>query len=588
MISAESLIRSHYPALTDKRNLFRIACMVARFMLREKEFQDFAAEHPNARGFDFIDQVMEYFDFDVVIAEQERARIPAKGRLIIVANHPIGSLDGLALLRLVSRVRRDVKVVANEKLSAIKPIEDVIFTVDNMKGNTTRHQISTIRDHLHKEGAVIIFPAGEVSRMGFRGVRDGKWHKGFLKMARSTRSPILPLYMQARNSIPFYLVSILFRRFSAALLVREMFGQAQKTVPVRVGELVDFSNLVGTRDDALAKLFRSHTERIGKGKKGHFKTTTAVAQPERSQDVLRDLARHEILGQTPDGKVIYLARNIGGSVLLREIGRLREETFRAVGEGTGKASDVDDYDFDYFHLVLWDQSDSEIAGAYRLCDTHKLVTEKGKQALYTNRLFELGNCMDPYLKEGLELGRSFVQPKYWGKRSLEYLWVGIGAFLKKNPNFRYLFGAVSISNQLPQAAQDLMVYFYRLYFQTQDNVVVSRHPYLFKQKSIEDLAETFQGDNYQQDFKRLKELLANMGVGVPTLYKQYTELTEPGGTQFFDFGSDPGFANAVDGMVLVDLMKVKAKKRQRYMGDNMTYSSKRDQDGARILTPLSD
>ncbi|VAV92173.1 Putative hemolysin [hydrothermal vent metagenome] len=571
MISAENIVRDYFPLLEGRRWLFKITCAAARYLVREQDFLNFSRQYPHARGFDFIDLVMDYFDFDVSIAEQERARIPAQGRLIIVANHPIGSLDGLALLRLVSRVRRDVKIVSNDRLSVIEPITDLIFPVDNMTGTTSRAQIMAISRFLNDEGAVIIFPAGEVSRMGPRGVRDGKWRKGFLKIARRTRSPILPIYVHARNSLAFYLASFFSKRLSVVMLVREMFGQARKTVPIRVGELVDYKSLTGTHDTALAKLFRSHVERVGKGKKGLFRTYISVAQPERSREVYRELSRHEILGESPDGKMIYLAKDIGDTALLREIGRLREETFRAVGEGTGKARDFDRYDIDYYHLVLWDPEHMEIAGAYRFCDTARLIGEKGRRALYTTRLFELGNQMDPYLQEGLELGRSFVQPKYWGKRSLEYLWIGMGAFLRKHPDYRYLFGAVSISNQMPQAAQDLMVYFYRLYFQQRQGVVSSYHPYHFKQKSIEDLALTFAGDNYPADFRKLKELLANMGVAIPTLYKQYTELTEPGGTQFFDFGTDPAFADAVDGMVMVDLHLLKAKKRARYMGSDVKF-----------------
>ena len=211
----------------------------------------------------------------------------------------------------------------------------------------------------------------------------------------------------------------------------------------------------------------------------------------------------------------------------------------------------------------------EIAGAYRFGDTAKLIAQGGLSALYTSQLFEFGNRMDPYLAEGLELGRSFVQPKYWGKRSLEYLWIGIGAFLRKNPQFKYLFGAVSMSNQLPRPAQDLMVYFYRLYFQREQGVVSSKNPYHFKQKSTEELANTFCGDDYKKDFRRLKALLANMGTAIPTMFIQYTELTEDGGTQFSDFGSDPSFADAVDGMVMVDLTMVKEKKRLRFMGPQL-------------------
>lgn len=568
MISAENIIRDHFPFLDGRSRLFKVACSATRFLIREKDLQDFSEAHPHARGFDFIDQVVAYFDFDVSVSEQQRARIPARGRLMIVANHPIGSLDGLALLRLVSHVRRDVRIVSNESLRAIKPIENLIFPVDNVKGTTTRPQIAAILDHLNDDGAVIIFPAGAVSLMGPRGVRDGKWRKGFLKIARLTRSPILPIHVHARNSVGFYLVSLVFRRLSKVLLVREMFGHAKKTVPVRIGELIDYTAFtgVGANDKALAKLFRSHVERIGRGKKGLFRTYTAIASPEPPREIYQHLCRQEVLGKSPDGKVIYLAKDIGGSALLWEIGRLREETFRVIGEGTGKSRDFDSYDSDYYHLVLWDPEEKEIVGAYRFCDAAKLVRDQGQAALYTTRMFDFSDQMSPYIEQGLELGRSFVQPKYWGKRSLDYLWVGLGAFLKKHPHYRYLFGAVSLSNQLPQPARDLLVYFYRLYFQQRQGVVTSHNPYHFQQKSLESLARTFDGDDYARDFKVLKALLANMGAAIPTLYKQYTELTEPGGTQFFDFGINHDHVNVVDGMVMVDLKMLKEKKRQRYMG----------------------
>ncbi|MBL4602255.1 MAG: 1-acyl-sn-glycerol-3-phosphate acyltransferase, partial [Emcibacteraceae bacterium] len=352
MITAEGLVLNYFPLLKKKSTLFRIVCGVTRFMIRESDFQKFSRDNPHARGFNFIDLVMDYFDFDVSLAEQERAQIPSSGRLVIVANHPLGSLDGMALLRLVSQVRRDVKIVANNHLSVVSALDDLIFPVDNMGGATTRQQIKAIHQYLNDEGAVIIFPAGEVSRLTVKGVRDGLWHKGFLKIARATKSPILPIHVRARNSMVFYLLSMAFRKLSTVLLVREMFGQAKKTVPLRIGGLVEPEGLSGVaaNDNALAKLFRSHVEQIGKGKKGHFKTYRAVAQAERAKAVFAELTNHEILGETPDGKVIYLAKDIWDTVLLREIGRLREMSFRAVGEGTGRSRDFDDYDHNYYHL----------------------------------------------------------------------------------------------------------------------------------------------------------------------------------------------------------------------------------------------
>jgi len=171
--------------------------------------------------------------------------------------------------------------------------------------------------------------------------------------------------------------------------------------------------------------------------------------------------------------------------------------------------------------------------------------------------------MQPYFEQGLELGRSFVQPQYWGKRSLDYLWYGIGAFLKNNPQYKYLFGPVSLSNSYPQAAKDLMVQFYQSHFGQNDSLANAKTPCSLSP----ELKDVFPGQDYKAEFTRLKHLLANMGVSVPTLYKQYSELCDAGGVHFLSFNIDPDFNDCIDGLVLTDVSKLKAKKYQRYIGD---------------------
>lgn len=248
---------------------------------------------------------------------------------------------------------------------------------------------------------------------------------------------------------------------------------------------------------------------------------------------------------------------------MREIGQLREVAFRTVGEGTGQRRDIDSYDQDYLHLILWDESELEIVGAYRFAQTDRLIKTKGKQGLYTNTLFDYQPDMEPIFAQGLELGRSFVQPKYWGKRSLDYLWVGIGAFVAKNPQYRYLFGPVSISNTMPTAAKNLMVHFYQLHFPTKANLAQAKMP--FQLEDNDNLFSAFKGEDYAEDFTTLKHLMANMGVSIPTLYKQYSELCEDDGVCFSAFNIDPDFMDCVDGLVVVDLDKIKSKKRRRYV-----------------------
>jgi hypothetical protein len=171
-----------------------------------------------------------------------------------------------------------------------------------------------------------------------------------------------------------------------------------------------------------------------------------------------------------------------------------------------------------------------------------------------------------FFAQGIELGRSFVQPKYWGKRSLDYLWYGIGAYLKKNPDVRYLFGPVSLSNSYPKTAKDLIVWFYQHYYSDQENLANAYTPYRINADVQSQLDQFFVGNDIKADFKKLKEQLDYFGATVPTLYKQYTELCEEGGVRFMDFGVDADFNYCVDGLVMVDLHHIKEKKRERYMG----------------------
>ncbi len=166
----------------------------------------------------------------------------------------------------------------------------------------------------------------------------------------------------------------------------------------------------------------------------------------------------------------------------------------------------------------------------------------------------------------LRLGRSFIQPRYWGRRGLDYLWSGIGAYLARYPHYRYLFGPVSISGGLPPAARDLLVAFYRMWFPATHPLAESRRPY---PASLPDVLAQFGGEDYNDDLARLKSLLGNLGCAIPPLYKQYSEVCEPGGVQFIDFGSDPDFNNCVDGLVLVDLTYLKANRYQRYIAAHL-------------------
>lgn len=577
MFSIENVVKIQFPTLQDKRSKYlKPVTSFLRLMFHESEVQQFEQRYSHLRGMDFVEQVLDYFDFTYRVSERDLEKVPSYGKVVIVANHPIGTLDGLALLKMVHRIRPDVKVIANQMLSSIHALKPLFLTVDNIGRKTSKHKLKNIIEYVKDNSAIIIFPSGEVSRLGAKGIKDGEWNKGFLTIANSSRAPILPIHINGRNSLFFYTLSILARPLSTFWLVHEMFKQENKSIIFTIGEKIEYESYhqhkVSARDKAA--LFRRHVYMLGANKTPVFKTQEAIAHPENRQRLRKELRECERLGETDDNKQIYLFHFKSDTSIMREIGRLREISFRAVGEGTGKRRDIDKYDSYYMHLILWDEAELEIVGAYRLCDTNRVLASTGLDCIYTSSLFIYNRAMKPYLYRGLELGRSFVQPKYWGKRSLDYLWYGIGALLRANPQYRYLFGPVSISNSYPQDAKDLLVYFYSKYFGSKEQPVTAITPYQIDWHRRDKLKQHFDGDDYKKDFIQLKALLNIHGHSVPTLYKQYTEVCEHDGIIFSDFNIDPDFSDCIDGFVIVDTDKLKPKKRERYIsiGEDISIS----------------
>jgi len=264
-------------------------------------------------------------------------------------------------------------------------------------------------------------------------------------------------------------------------------------------------------------------------------------------------------------KGLYLFEYEGESSLMNEISRLRELTFRKVDEGTGKKRDRDEYDNQYKHIVLWDNEALEIVGSYRIGESNYLYKNFGVGGFYSDSLFHFQPEFEEYLVDSIELGRSFVQPKYWGSRALDYLWQGIGAYLYQNPHIKYMFGPVSLSASIPKGAQSLIIYYYNHYYGNHQGLVYPERNFIFTQDEKVELDAIFCKKDLKKDFITLKEQLNCYGVSVPTLYKQYTDLCKEGGISFMGYNIDKNFNDCVDSFILVDIDKVKEKKRQRYI-----------------------
>lgn len=525
------------------------------------DIRAFLAEHGHLRGLPFVEAALRFLDLRYTVDQVECSRIPETGRLLIVANHPCGALDALALLDFVGRIRSDVRIVANDLLAGIDGLAPLVLPVRILGGQPQVSSLRAIESALAQGQCVILFPAGEVSRLGLRGIADGPWRRGLMRFALATGAPVLPVRIEARNSALFYGASALFRPAGTALLPREILRQRQQRIGLRIGEA---QRLEPGADPAITlATLRQALDAIGT----QPCPVRASDEPETLADAVEpallaiEIATLQRLGDTADGKQIRVGRLPPGSPLLHEIGRLRELTFRAIGEGTGKRLDLDRYDAWYEQIVLWDPTANRIAGAYRVANGGRVLAERGLTGLYTSTLFDYAEAMLPRMTAGLELGRSFVVPDYQGSRSIDLLWQGIGAYLRRHPDIRYLFGAVSISAALPLPAREKIVAHYRHYYGDRKQHARARHP--FTPITPAQNSELPAADAFRQ----LKAQLDDLGASVPMLYKQYVDLCEPDGVRFLAFGVDPDFSDSVDGLIELDLAYLRAKKRARYLGE---------------------
>ena len=569
MLNIEQAIQEKFPNFEQRSPwVKRPTISLLRKLTHEQEINQFLERHQDLQGFDFMDEVLDYFNFNYSVSHRDRTNIPATGRVVIVANHPLGALDGLSLLKLVGEIRRDVKIVANDMLLRFDALAPLFHPVDNLSKSTHKSNVAAIVDSLKNEEAIIVFPAGEVSRIKPNGVRDGKWNKGFLNFAQISAAPILPIHISARNSSLFYGCSMVYKPLAGMMLAHEIFNKHEKTIRLKVGKLLPYQQLdqLPLIKSEKVKLLRRHLYGIAKGKRSLFVTEKTIVHPQQQRTVKKELQQGELLGETFDGKKIILFDFQPDSAVMHEIGRLREVSFRQVGEGTGQGRDLDRYDRDCRHLILWDEDELEIAGAYRLAEVGRLLKQPDTRGIYSQTLFDYDNeKMQPYFEQGIELGRSFVNPKYWGKRSLDYLWYAIGAYLNRYPNIRYLFGPVSLSNSYPDIAKAVITQFYQHYFPDTEDLAKAYFPYRATAGEKANANALIKGDNYKADFVALRQQLNSINVTIPTLYKQYADICEAGGAPFIDFNIDSDFGYCIDGLVMVDLEKLKPTKRKRYL-----------------------
>ena len=571
MLDFQHILKHYQPAFTSKWPISaRLLGSLLGFVFGQKIFEQFERTHPESEGLTFPTAVLRFFNFRFEINQAGLSYIPEQGQVIIVANHPLGSLDGVGLLDAVLSIRPDAKIVVNELLMHIERLQPFALPVDNMSNQTSQQQLRAIQSHLASDGALIIFPAGEVSRLSLWGIRDGQWNSSFVRLALRYRAPIVPVLVRGRNSRFFYGLSLLIKPLSTAWLIREMFKHRNARISAHVGSPISYPTLAEKQEPAqvIADEIKTQVYSLSETSDLPSSHPQPVAKPESRESLEKDLKQCQSLGTTPDGKGLFLTTQTQSPAIVREIARLREATFRPVGEGSGYERDTDQFDAHYHHLFIWSYDDRDIVGAYRLGDARKLIEQAGVAGLYTNTLFHFSPTMTSYFQQGLELGRSFVQPKYQNRYALEYLWQGIGAFVQRHPHIRYLFGSASISARYGHEATARIAHFYKTHVNQLPVDVSPRTPFCVSNSLEVQQANEMPGDDFQTDLTTLQSALAAQDLTIPLLFKHYSQATSKDGVSFSAFNVDPAFSNCVDAFVIADLTRLLPKKKRRYLGDD--------------------
>jgi putative hemolysin len=567
MLSIEQSLVERLPWLAQYPGIRRPMAGVLGRLADEGGFNRVLDRVGAATGFDFVERVLDVLGTSYHVNSREREHVPVDGPMLVVANHPLGMQDALALLQLIGSVRTDVRILGNDWLATVPQLGRLLLPVD-VFGKGTASRLRGIYRALDNGEALIVFPAGEVSRMRADGVRDGRWSEGFARLSLRRKVPVLPVHVAARNSTMFYGMSMLAKPLSTAMLPREAVASGSRRIGFSIGALIAASELEqrsGGSPTQAAKLMRRHVYRVGRHRGLIFGGQAPLAHPESAAQVAAELANAEKLTDLNDGKQLLLFKGAADSGVLREIGRLRELTFRKVGEGTGARRDLDACDPHYEHLVLWDPQALRIVGSYRFGHGGRLLAEHGLAGLYTSSLFNYSPALESRLAQGLELGRSFIAPAYWRSRALDQLWQGIGLYLQRHRELRYLFGPISMSVSLPREAREWIAAAHQHYFGA-PGLAAARQPFVVSAEVSRGVRLALEGLDAAAGLGKLKHHLDALGVSLPVLYRQYVDLVEPTGVQFLDFGEDPDFSGCVDGLVMLDLASLKPAKRARYLG----------------------
>lgn len=541
-------------------------------LLKIQRINEIYDKYEHSEGLDFIDSCLEELKVVYEVPVNDYKNIPTSGPVVFIANHPYGGLDGLLLIRLIAGVRPDVKVMANYILKSIKPISDYFLPVDPFeRKDSAQKSMAGIKSSLKvlsDGGCLAIFPAGEVSSFhaNSKKITDKEWNPFIGKLIAKSEAKVVPIYFSGNNSLLFNLLGMIHPRLRTARLPSELLNKKKHTIKIRIGKAISREDVAEFSDNSqLMRFLRAKTYALATSlevKRRYFTIPLhAKSVPEKIIDpVDQDLLIQEIEKIKESDLIIefqdfdvYLSESGDIPHLLREIGRLREITFREIGEGTNRAIDIDEFDLYFHHLFIWSKSEKRIVGAYRIGKGNDLYNKFGVKGFYISTLFDIHRKLHPMLKQSVELGRSFIIKEYQQKvYILLLLWRGILTFIKQNPEYRYLIGPVSISNNFLKISKTLLVHYIRQNYYDHEMARYVSAKKEFKVRLANIDAEILLQREKSIFMKTIDDIISELepeGFKTPVLLKKY--LKQNG--KIIGFNIDPKFNNALDGFIVMDI-----------------------------------
>jgi len=559
-------------------------------------------------GQEFFDKLLEELNVKYLAFQEDLAKIPKTGPFILVSNHPLGALDGVIMCKILTEIRPDFKVMGNFLLTKIKPMEPYVISVNPFeKRKEAYSSMSGMREalkHLSEGGCLGIFPAGEVSNKNneYNEILDKEWQEPALKLIKKAQVPVVPMYFHAKNSKLFYNVSKIHPDLQTLLLPSEMVNKREKPIKIRIGRPVTpkILNEYETPKE-LGEFLRKKVYMM----KSYFEDRKSVAEFLKVKDLnispKEEVVVQNIIDETPlaeiladrenlrkkDGKMlfsngdyeVYFTKFDEIPAMMREIGRQRELTFRAVGEGTNLPFDLDEYDKHYHHLILWDNVAQKIAGAYRMALGSEVMKNYGIKGFYTNSLFDFDQELQPFFKKVIEMGRAYISLEYQQKPlPLFLLWRGIVHVCLRNPEHKFLMGGVSISNRFSDFSKSLMIEFMRSHY-FDPAVAQYVHPKNDYKVYLSERDKSLFFEGLDDDLNKFDKLIDDFEpeMRLPVLIKKYIKQN----AKVVAFNVDPNFNDAIDGLMYIrisDLPEGTIKPVLEEMSEQLKNCEKNNED----------